>query len=395
LPLKSGFVTIPLYYQKYNERVFIMKQRFKKHVALILISLMLLSLIGCGKPASTETTGTTTEAAVTEAPAASISDAATTADSTPADASEEGSDAQTVYPVTVTDQAGREVTIEKEPESIVSGYYISTSLLLALGLKDKVTGIEAKADKRPIYKLAAPEFLELPNVGTAKEFDLETCASLSPELVILPMKLKDAAQSLSELDIPVLLVNPESEDQLEQMIELVSTATNTKENADALLSYIDEKKEMLEKDLSGGDAESVYLAGNSSLLSTAGPAMYQSGLIELAGGKNAASEITDTYWAEISYEQLLAWDPSYIILASDAEYTPEDVLNDENLKECTAVKNGNVYAIPGDIEALDSPVPGGILASIWLAGILHPDQVSADMYTEERAAFYETFYGIK
>ena len=310
-------------------------------------------------------------------------------------ASEEGSDAQTVYPVTVTDQAGREVTIEKEPESIVSGYYISTSLLLALGLKDKVTGIEAKADKRPIYKLAAPEFLELPNVGTAKEFDLETCASLSPELVILPMKLKDAAQSLSELDIPVLLVNPESEDQLEQMIELVSTATNTKENADALLSYIDEKKEMLEKDLSGVDAESVYLAGNSSLLSTAGPAMYQSGLIELAGGKNAASEITDTYWAEISYEQLLAWDPSYIILASDAEYTPEDVLNDENLKECTAVKNGNVYAIPGDIEALDSPVPGGILASIWLAGILHPDEVSADMYTEEKAAFYETFYGIK
>ena len=163
-----------------------MKQRFKKHVALILISLLLLSLIGCSKPASTETT-TTTETAVTEAPAASISDAATTADSTPADASEEGSDAQTVYPVTVTDQAGREVTIEKEPESIVSGYYISTSLLLALGLKDKVTGIEAKASKRPIYKLAAPEFLELPNVGTAKEFDLETCASLSPELVILPM----------------------------------------------------------------------------------------------------------------------------------------------------------------------------------------------------------------
>ena len=100
--MKSGFVTIPLYYQKYNDRVFIMKQRFKKHVALILISLMLLSLIGCGKPASTDTT-TTTEAAVTEASAASISDAATTADSTPADASEEGSDAQTVYPVTVTD----------------------------------------------------------------------------------------------------------------------------------------------------------------------------------------------------------------------------------------------------------------------------------------------------
>ena len=370
-----------------------MKQRFKKHVALILIGLMLLSLIGCSKPASTETT-TTTETAVTEAPAASISDAATTADSTPADASEEGSDTQTVYPVTVTDQAGREVTIEKEPESIVSGYYISTSLLLALGLKDKVTGIEAKAGKRPIYKLAAPEFLELPNVGTAKEFDLETCASLSPELVILPMKLKDAAQSLSELDIPVLLVNPESEDQLEQMIELVSTATNTKGNADALLSYIDEKKEMLEKDFPA----SMKKASISPVTLPFFPLPVQRCISQGLSNWQAVKMQHPKSRIPIGPSQLRAASGmgSFLYYSrSDAEYTPEDVLNDENLKECTAVKNGNVYAIPGDIEALDSPVPGGILASIWLARILHPDQVSADMYTEEKAAFYETFYGIK
>ena len=45
-------------------------------------------------------------------------------------------------------------------------------------------------------------------------------------------------------------------------------------------------------------------------------------------------------------------------------------------------------------EALDSPVPAGILASVWLAGILHPDQVSADTYTTEMTNYYETFYGI-
>ena len=122
--------------------------------------------------------------------------------------------------------------------------------------------------------------------------------------------------------------------------------------------------------------------------------MYQSSIIELAGGKNAADSITDTYWAEISYEQLLAWDPSYIIIASDAEYTVNDIMNDPNLAECTAVKNSHVYAIPGDVEALDSPVPAGILASVWLAGILHPDQVSTDTYTTEMTNYYETFYGI-
>ena len=392
--MKSGFVTIPLYYFKNNERnIEFMKTTFKKQLSIILICTMLAVLTACGTDSAT-TTQSTTESTT----AASVSESASSEEVSEELSSEESSteaDAeQTVYPVTVTDQAGREVTIEKEPSSIVSGYYISSSLLIALGLKDKVVGIEAKADKRPIYKLAAPELTELPNVGTAKEFNLETCAALSPDLVILPMKLKDAAQSLTDLGITVLLVNPESQDLLTEMINTIATATNTNSEAAKLLAYIYSQKDMLTSALSGVEPESVYLAGNSSFLSTAGPSMYQSSIIELAGGKNAADSITDTYWAEISYEQLLAWDPSYIIIASDAEYTVDDVMNDPNLAECTAVKNSHVYAIPGDMEALDSPVPAGILASVWLAGILHPDQVSADTYTTEITNYYETFYGI-
>ena len=76
--------------------------------------------------------------------------------------------------VTIIDHIGREVTIEKEPETIVSGYYISTSLLIALEQEDKVIGIENDGDKRPVYGLSAPEFLELPGMGTVKEFDLES-----------------------------------------------------------------------------------------------------------------------------------------------------------------------------------------------------------------------------
>ena len=392
--MKRCFVTIPLYYFKNNERnIEFMKTAFKKQLSIILICTMLAVLTACGTD-NTTTTQSTTESTT----AASVSESASSEEVSEELSSEESSTEanaeQTVYPVTVTDQAGREVTIEKEPSSIVSGYYISSSLLIALGLKDKVVGIEAKADKRPIYKLAAPELTELPNVGTAKEFNLETCAALSPDLVILPMKLKDAAQSLTDLGITVLLVNPESQDLLTEMINTIATATNTNSEAAKLLAYIDSQKDMLTSALSGVEPESVYLAGNSSFLSTAGPSMYQSSIIELAGGKNAADSITDTYWAEISYEQLLAWDPSYIIIASDAEYTVDDVMNDPNLAECTAVKNSHVYAIPGDVEALDSPVPAGILASVWLAGILHPDQVSADTYTTEMTNYYETFYGI-
>ena len=296
-------------------------------------------------------------------------------------------------PVVLTDMAGREVSIEAVPERIVSGYYISTSTLIALGLSDKLVGIEAKADKRPIYKLSAPELIELPNVGTAKEFNLEGCLALEPDLVILPLKLKSAAQTLEELGIPVLLVNPESQEQLMEMVAMLGDATGTADRAGELAAYIEAQEAALAQLLADAGTPTVYLGGNSGLLSTAGQAMYQSDMIVRAGGVNVAAEIEDTYWVDISYEQLLAWDPEYIILASDASYTAEDVLADENLKDCTAVKNGNVYHLPADVESWDSPVPSGFLGSFWMASVLHGDLITEADRDAVINEFYDTFYG--
>ena len=300
--------------------------------------------------------------------------------------------ALTNYPLTLTDHAGREVVIEDEPQKLVSGYYISTSLLIALDLDDRLVGVEAKADKRAIYRLAAPELIGLPSVGTAKEFDLEGCLALEPDLVILPLKLKNSAETLEQMGVDVLLVNPENRELLREAIDMIAAATGTRQEAAALLDFAARQEAMLAQKLEGAEKPKVYLAGNSAMLSTAGDAMYQSDMIRLAGGVNAAAEITDPYWVEISYEQLLAWDPDYIILASDASYTVEDVLNDVNLSGLKAVANGQVYQLPSKAEAWDSPVPSGILGSVWLAEVLHPE-----LFTEAEPSavideYYETFY---
>ena len=300
--------------------------------------------------------------------------------------------ALTNYPLTLTDHAGREVVIEDEPKKLVSGYYISTSLLIALDLDDRLVGVEAKADKRAIYRLAAPELIGLPSVGTAKEFDLEGCLALEPDLVILPLKLKNSAETLEQMGMDVLLVNPENRDLLRETIDMIAAATGTRQEAAALLDFAARQEALLAQKLEGAEKPKVYLAGNSAMLSTAGDAMYQSDMIRLAGGVNAAAEITDPYWVEISYEQLLAWDPDYIILASDASYTVEDVLTDANLSGLKAVANGQVYQLPSKAEAWDSPVPSGILGSVWLAEVLHPE-----LFTEAEPSavideYYETFY---
>lgn len=300
---------------------------------------------------------------------------------------------QVSYPVTVTDQLGREVTIEEKPETLVSGYYISTSLLIALDQEENLVGVENNAESRAIYQLAAPEITELPSVGTAKEFDLEGCAALDPDLVIVPAKLKDTIPAMEELGMTVLAVRPENQEQLEEMITLLGTVTDTMEQAEGLLSFYDTQEAALEEALKDVERPVVYLGGNSAVLSTAGPAMYQSSQIVNAGGVNAAEELTDDYWAEISYEQLLSWDPEYIVLAADAKYTAEDVLADENLADCTAVQNEQVYQMPGSIESWDSPVPGCVLGSLWMASVLHPEEYPAEQWEQAVTEFYETYYG--
>ena len=302
-------------------------------------------------------------------------------------------------PVELVDQTGRAVTLEAPAKRIVSGYYISTSACIALGLAENMVAIEAKADSRPIYALSAPELLELPNVGTAKAFDLEACLAAEPELVILPRRLKDAADALGEFGIPVLLVDPEDGERLNEMILLIGEATpkapGEPKRARDLVDFIEGYLADLAATLTLQDAQpvSALLLGNSDRMTCAPGDMYQSALLSQAGAVNAARELTGGDFAAISYEQLLAWNPQAIIVPPEAAYTVDDVLSDPELAALQAVQSGAVYQMPRGFEAWDSPVPSGVLGALWLASTLHPDVYPREIYTEAATQLYEAFYG--
>lgn len=297
------------------------------------------------------------------------------------------------YPIVLVDQAGREVTIEHEVKSLVSSYYITTTALLALDLKDEIKGVESDPERRNIYKLCAPELFDVTQVGSPKDFDIEACALIKPDLVLLPLRAKDMVEPLEELGITVLVVNPESQNDVMEMIELIGKATGREKKAHELTDYIQKKVDNLNKALDTVETPTVYLGGNSSFFSTAPAGMYQNDLITLAGGKNVAGNIDDTYWVEVDYEQILEWDPEYIIMASEAKYPMEEIEEDDSLVFCKAIKNHNVYKIPSDIEAWDSPVPSSYLGAAYLASVLHPELVSESQYKDMVKEYYETFYG--
>ena len=296
------------------------------------------------------------------------------------------------FPVTITDHLGRQVEIKEKPLRIVSGYYISTSLLIALGLEDQIVGLEAKAEKRPIYKLSAPQLLTLPNIGTAKDFNMEGAIALKPDLVILPIRLKDTIKTLSDMGIVAIGINPESKEELDQVINMIGMATGSTDKAKSLL----ERSQLLAvKATEFGKGElkqRIYMSGSSAFLSTAGAKMYQSSLITSVGGENVAYSIEDVSWAGISYEQLLQWQPDLIIIVPEAVYSVSDVLNDSALAGLTAVQEKKVYQMPKQFEAWDSPVPSGVLGQLYIASVLYPQKYSIDDFAKDVKDFYKDIY---
>ncbi len=376
--------------------------KFKTSIAYLLAAALLVLTLGGCAAAPAPTAPAPVAAQPAPPPVQPVAAEPALAPETPAPAPQEPAisaepeqeDAQAPA-VTVTDQAGRAVEIAVPVDRIVSGYYISSSACIALGLADRMVGIEAKAASRPIYALAAPELLELPDVGTAKDFNLEACMALDPDLVILPLRLRDVAETLKEMGIPAVLVNPESYESLLGMIELIGGAAGVKDAADKLLDYYESASASLNERVAPLSAlPGVYMGGVGSYLSTAPKGMYQSALIGLASGVNAA-DIEGDGWTEISYEQLIAIDPDVIVIPSEASYTAEDIAADEQLKSLGAVKNGKVYKMPGAFEAWDSPVPSCMLGAKWLLGVLHSEVYSMDDLRADAADFYREFYGFE
>ena len=294
--------------------------------------------------------------------------------------------------IELIDQAGRTVTLEQPAQKIVSCYYITTYATLSLGISDRLVGIEKKANSRPIYKMANGKLLDLKQVGSLKELNIEAIAELKPDLVLMPLKLKEKAQILTDLGIQVLIVNPETHEQLVEMLKLIGKACGVEEKAKQLTDYYQTQIDKMTK-TSHQKTQSVYMGSNSAYLETAPATMYQSTLIETAGGKNVAEELEGNYWTQVSYETLLKMNPDMIVIPSAANYSVEDIMNDSQLKSLKAIQEENVFQMPKGIEEWDSPIPSGLLGTMWLYSLLHNEIYSYDAFIKDVQDFYKTFYG--
>src|SRR5699024_11349871 len=94
------------------------------------------------------------------------------------------------FPIEVTDALGYEITIEEEPEKIVSAIPSNTEIAFALGLGDKIVGF-SDHDNYP------EEVQDIEKIG-GLELNVEKILSLQPDLVLAHASAADAFKEALE-----------------------------------------------------------------------------------------------------------------------------------------------------------------------------------------------------
>lgn len=303
--------------------------------------------------------------------------------------------------VVVTDGLGRKVEITTPVRRVVIGYPIATEMLFALGAEDRIVGIDMPSQKSAFLNSLKPDVATTVCVGTPRELNIEQAIALKPDLLIVGRN-QELVESLEARGIEnVFAVMAEDLDQLRASMENLGKALQEEEKAQQFIKYYDETLELIAERTSGLPDDKkplVYIAGRDGLLSTCGKDMYQDSIINMAGGRNAgASEDVSAVargWFKVSPEQVIKWDPDYILVVRyAADVTPQKILDDPRFQGVNAVRNGRVFWFPSNLNSWDCPAPQAVLGVQWLAKLLNPARFADLDLQEDVDAFFSAFYG--
>lgn len=301
---------------------------------------------------------------------------------------------------TITDQAGRTVTLPAEVNRVITTWRPGTLLIMAAGGKSKLVATDGPSQQSEFLVQVFPEITSLPKVGSKKGgLNVEAIVAAKPDVVFVwsGSDVEPVIQQLESQQIPVVVLVPETLEQMEEAVMLAGKVMGTEEQAQQMISYYDEKLNMLSDKLGTIPADErsrVYMVGAYGVYSTASGDLYQNFLIEQAGGVNVASELKGG-WAEVSAEQLVQWNPDVIVAVQycGENCDPASIKSNPQLQTIKAVQNDKVYMFPSAMDPWDYPEPRSILGMLWLAKILYPDKMADLDLIQEVDNFHKTFFG--
>ena len=278
--------------------------------------------------------------------------------------------AHSVYPLSLTDDAGRQVTVTEAPTRIVSLAPSNTEIVCALDACDDLVGV-TDFDDYPA------QVVQVTDVVVGAVVDVEKVVAADPELILAAgngLTPATVIDQLTDLGYPVLSLYPHDLGGVYDDISLVGEAIDAQGVADQLLTNLQARADAVATAVAGAERRrtfyevgvfegSIYTAGKDSFLAS---------LISLAGGEPIVGDAAST---AIQLEDLIAADPELILLG-DAAYDPTitaaSVAARPGWSEMTAVKDGQIVVVLDDL-VITRPGPRIVDGLEALAKAIHPE----------------------
>ncbi|MFW6158053.1 MAG: iron ABC transporter substrate-binding protein [Planctomycetota bacterium] len=300
---------------------------------------------------------------------------------------------------TITDAAGREVSIPDRVERVLCSGPGSLRLLTYLGAEDLAAAVDdaetrrRMLDARP-YALAHPQFKSLPTFGEFRGHDnpeLIVALSPSPQVIFKTYATMgyDPHELQAKTGVPVVVLDygdlSDRRAEFYDALRLMGDVIGRKERAEQVVAFFDRHIRDLEertRDIPAGERLTVYIGG----VAHKGPHGYRSTepayppfrFVHARNVVRDGGRLDELQHSDVAKEKILEWDPDVLFLdlstlqLGDAGGLGE-LKHDPAYATLTAVREGRVYGLlPYNWYTTNY---GSLLANAYFIGkVLYPDQ---------------------
>lgn len=268
------------------------------------------------------------------------------------------------YPLTVTDDLGRSVTLTREPQRIIAMLPSHTETLIAIGAGDKLVAVDIYST----YPKAVTE--RLPKVGSGYQPDIEAIVALKPDLV-----LADESQGsrltakLAAAGLTVYGGTAQTYTEVFAKIGVLGKLVGREAGATRLITRMRAELNALQRSVVGRPKVSTYYEIDPSPYSV-GPNSFIGALISKAGGQTIVPAALGDF-PKLDPELIVKANPQVMV-----GLTLEDARVRPGWAGLQALRSGRVFKpTPEERDALSRPGPRLPDALRALIRYLHPEVV--------------------
>lgn len=283
-----------------------------------LLAALLLALTACAPAAAPE---------ATQAPEATEAPAAT--------------DAPEAAGVTVTDMAGREITLDAPATRVVALSASDCEIIYALGAGELLVG-------RGEYCDYPAEVLEVPAVQSGAETNIEQIIALEPQVLFMT-KMAQTEEQIAALEaagVHVVVSDAQDIAGVYEAIGMIGTLLGREAEAGTMVADMVAVFDDVAARAAGDGSETIYFEVSPLQygLWAAGADTFMDEIAQMLGLTNAFADVSG--WAEVSEEQVLSRDPDYIVTISmyygEGPTPVEEIQGRAGWENVSAVKNGKI-----------------------------------------------------